>query len=83
MSKLTGKSTLSIDNAPKSSKIGLIEKDEFQTKSFRLSADCIATLEVLTESFSKEAGFKIAMGKVVELSVAQIKNKNLKDLLED
>lgn len=82
--KLTGKSTLSIDDVPKKGeKLGLIDSPNYTTKSFRLSAECIEILEDLTERFSKEACFKIAMGKVVELAVFQIRDKTLKELLPD
>jgi len=84
MSKLTGKSSLSIDNAPKKdAKIGLIDTPDFQTKSFRLSNECIDILEELVNRFSTEANFKIAMGKVVELAVFNIRAHSLKDLLQD
>lgn len=82
--KLTGSSSLSIDNAPKTKeeKLGLIDSPEYQTKSFRLSVETIEILEELTDRFCKEANFKIAMGKVVEIAIFNIRDKSLKELLE-
>lgn len=82
MSKLTGNNSLSIDNAPKrEEKLGLIDSPEYQTKSFRLSMETIDILEELTDRFCAEANFKIAMGKVVEIAIFNIRDKSLKDLL--
>lgn len=80
--KLTGNSSLSINNAPQQpDKIGLVDSPNYQTKTFRLSSETVEILEELVERFSNEANFKIAMGKIVEIAVFNICDKNLKDLL--
>lgn len=82
--KLTTKAPLSMENvpAPKADKIGIMEKPAYVTKSFRLTAETVDILETLMRRFSTEAGIGIAMGKVVEIAVWQIRDAELKSLMK-
>lgn len=93
MSKeLNGNTTLSINNAPlpkKTEKLGLIEDNNTQIKSFSLPPVTIAQLdeivERLTEEMAKNLGmdnFKFSHSKVIQLLINWAKDKSLNDLLE-
>lgn len=71
------------DNKPqKLNSIPIIDKPEFHTKTFRLSADAYEILEILVERFSKEAQIRISSGKVVELALFAIADASLLELLK-
>lgn len=83
MTKLKGKSNLHIKNAPtnKEEKIGLIESQEFEVKTYRLSREAISSLEELTLRLSAESRIKISMGKVLELCIFNAEDKSFEELL--
>lgn len=93
MSKeLTGNSGLSIDNAPlpkKTEKLGLIEENNTQIKSFSLPPTTILQLDEIVERLTQEMAqqlemknFKFSHSKVIQLLINWAKNKSLNDLLE-
>jgi len=77
MSKpLSGKTKLSIENAPVvkkrkivKEKLGLISKHKTKMRSFRLRTDTIDILHELTKTVNKKANIKISATNIIELLI--------------
>lgn len=82
--KLTGNSSLSINQVPQQKKeeLGLIEKKKkSEMKTFRLSSHAILAIENLSKRFSETSNIKISMAKIIELAIFNAENKTLEELL--
>ena len=62
----------------------VIELEEnFTRKTYRFNRNTIILLEMLSERFEREAGFRLASGKIIELALNYISHMSLKELLRD
>jgi hypothetical protein len=51
-------------------------------KSYRLTKGAINLLDKLVDRFSTSAGFKISDAKIIEMALYEIRNKELKNLID-
>lgn len=58
-------------------------EDEFCNKTYRFNRNTIILIQMLSERFEREAGFKLASGKIIELALNYISHMSLKELLRD
>lgn len=82
MSKLKGNSSLSINNIPEKTKIGLIDEKKFERKSFYISKEAIDVLKNLNKRFSEQGGRKTSESAVIEMALFAIEDLNLRDLIK-
>lgn len=57
--------------------------NEFKACTYRLNRNTLIIIEMLSERFEREAGFKISNGKIIELALNYISPLALKELLRD
>lgn len=85
MTKLKGNSSLTIDNAPKpkkEEKMGLIENEEYVTRTFRLTIDSLVALEDMQKNWTKQMRAKLSLTKTLEIVILFAEGRPLSEILE-